>query len=231
MPPRLVEVYTGSAVSLVNGRRLRMVEEHLDALRSCNRCASMKKPVVVGSSVVSPVLMVGQAPGDKEPILGRPFAWTAGKQLFKWFAPLGLDEAQFRARVYMAAVCRCFPGKNPKGGDRVPAPDEIASCRPWLDREIQLLRPSLIIPVGKLAIEQFLPARQLIDQIGNSYRILKGSRAIDVIPLPHPSGASPWPRIEPGKSLTTAALRKVSEHPAWKSLLDRPDNGRRRGAL
>ena len=205
-----------------------MVQEHLDALRSCTRCASMKKPVVVGSSVLSPVLLVGQAPGDKEPILGRPFAWTAGTQLFKWFAPLGLDEARFRARVYMAAVCRCFPGKNPNGGDRVPAPPEIASCRPWLDREIELLRPSLIIPVGKLAIEQFLPARQLVDQIGNAYRIVRGTRTIDVIPLPHPSGASPWPRIEPGKTLTTAALRQVGEHPAWKSLLDRPGPGRRR---
>ncbi len=50
-----------------------------------------------------------------------PFAWTAGRQLFKWFASLGLDEATFRSRVYMAAVCRCFPGKRPTGGDRVRA--------------------------------------------------------------------------------------------------------------
>ena len=71
---------------------------------------------------------------------------------------LGLGEAEFRKFVYMAAVCRCFPGKNPKGGDRVPSPVEIANCRPWLDREIELLCPELIVPVGRLAIEQFLPA-------------------------------------------------------------------------
>ena len=80
----------------------------------------MGKPVVIGRPVVSPVLFIGQAPGDKEPVMGKPFAWTAGRNLFKWFGTLGVDEETFRDNVYMAAVCRCFPGKNPKGGDRVP---------------------------------------------------------------------------------------------------------------
>jgi uracil-DNA glycosylase len=179
----------------------------------------MHGPAVVGGPVVSPVLLVGQAPGDKEPALGRPFAWTAGKQLFKWFAPLGLGEREFRARVYMAAVCRCFPGKNPKGGDRVPSPLEIANCRPWLEREIELLSPELIVPVGRLAIEQFLPARPLVEQIGALHRVTRGRRRIDVIPLPHPSGASTWPRTEPGKALTLAALALIADHAAWRSLL------------
>ena len=180
----------------------------------------MHKPVVLGQPTLSPILLVGQAPGDKEPVLGRPFAWTAGKQLFRWFAPLGLDEAGFRASVYMAAVCRCFPGKNPKGGDRVPRPEEIASCRPWLERELDLLRPELVIPVGKLAIEQFLPSRPLVDQIGAAYRIRRGEREMDVIPLPHPSGASPWPRVEPGKALTNIALERIAGHAAWRSVLE-----------
>jgi uracil-DNA glycosylase len=198
--------------------RLRLIQEHQRALRACLQCAGMQGPAVLGAPVASPVLLVGQAPGDKEPVLGRPFAWTAGKQLFKWFAPLGLDESQFRARVYMAAVCRCFPGKHPRGGDRVPSLDEIATCRPWLEREIELLRPRLIIPVGRLAIEQFLPARPLVEQIGVAARITRGRRAIDVIALPHPSGASTWPRSEPGKTLTAAALQLISAHPAWLSL-------------
>jgi uracil-DNA glycosylase len=198
--------------------RLRLIQAHQRALRACLRCSGMQGPAVVGAPVASPILLVGQAPGDKEPVLGRPFAWTAGKQLFKWFAPLGLDESQFRARVYMAAVCRCFPGKNPRGGDRVPSLDEIATCRPWLEREIELLRPRLIIPVGRLAIEQFLSARPLVEQIGVAARIVRGGRAIDLIALPHPSGASTWPRSEPGKTLTAAALRLIGEHPAWRSL-------------
>jgi uracil-DNA glycosylase len=179
----------------------------------------MRGPVVVCGPVVSRVLLVGQAPGDKEPALGRPFAWTAGKQLFKWFAPLGLDETNFRARVYMAAVCRCFPGKNPKGGDRVPSDEEIGNCRPWLERELELLRPELVIPVGRLAIEQFLPARPLIERIGNQHRLTRAKRTFDLIALPHPSGASTWPRSEPGKTLTGVALRLIAEHPAWRSLM------------
>ena len=105
-------------------------------------------PVVTGQPVLSPVMLIGQAPGDKEGKLGRPFAWTAGKTMFKWFDSIGLDEESFRNRVYMAAVCRCFPGKKPRGGDRVPAPDEIERCGQWLETEYRLLQPRLLLPVG-----------------------------------------------------------------------------------
>jgi uracil-DNA glycosylase len=172
-------------------------------------------PVVVGEPVASPILLVGQAPGDREPKLGRPFAWTAGKTLFKWFGGLGLDEATFRQRVYMAAVCRCFPGKLPKGGDRVPSPIEISACRSWLDRELNLVAPELLLPVGRLAIEQFLPPRPLVDQIGRLHQVRIGQRMLDVLPLPHPSGASTWFRTEPGRTLLEVALKLLSKHPAW----------------
>lgn len=185
----------------------------------------MHKPVVVGPPITSKILLVGQAPGDKEPALGRPFAWTAGKQLFKWFSTLGVEEHEFRQSVYMAATCRCFPGKNPRGGDRVPSDAEVESCRPWLEREIELLRSELIIPIGRLAIEQFLPARQLVEQIGKTATIARGRRRIDVIPLPHPSGASTWPRTEPGKSLTARALQLLGAHPAWQTTFGRAQPG------
>ena len=201
--------------------RLELIAEHQRALRACTLCPLMFRPPIVCGPLLSKVLLVGQAPGDKEPALGRPFAWTAGKQLFKWFAPLGLSEAEFRERVYIAAVCRCFPGKNPKGGDRVPSPEEVANCEPWLDREIELLRPQLILPVGRVAIERFLPARPLVEQIGKRYEFRRGRQAIDVVPLPHPSGASTWPRTEPGKTLTARALQLIAEHPAWQGLLGR----------
>jgi uracil-DNA glycosylase len=203
----------------MRSKRLTLLQNHQAALRSCARCSDMHQPAVVGEAVLSEVLLVGQAPGDREPRLGRPFAWTAGRQLFKWFAPLGLDEAQFRSSVYMAAVCRCFPGKHPKGGDRVPTTAEIAQCRPWLDREIELLAPTLIVPVGRLAIEQFLPARPLVQQIGVAHRIALARRRIDLIALPHPSGASTWPRSEPGKTLTQRALQLIAAHPAFRRLL------------
>jgi len=191
------------------------LETHLRELRSCTLCPKMQKPVVVGRPVRSRVMLVGQAPGDKEPRLGRPFAWTAGKTLFKWFnAALGWTEDQTRDRLYFAAVCRCFPGKNPTGGDRVPDATEVLNCSRWLKREFELLRPELIIPVGKLAIAQFLPVAPLAEMIGRGYVVNLQGRSVDIIPLPHPSGASPWPRIEPGITLLAQAMTLIKSHPA-----------------
>ena len=178
----------------------------------------MHKPVVLGRAVASRVLLVGQAPGDKEPLMGRPFAWTAGKTLFKWFAEaLDWTEDQTRDRIYFAAVCRCFPGKRPKGGDRVPSPPEIEACSPWLERELGLLRTELLIPVGKLAIGRFLEPAPLDEIVGRSFRVHAGGRDLDCIPLPHPSGASPWHRMEPGRSLLARGLGLIAGHPAARS--------------
>ncbi len=175
----------------------------------------MHRPVVVGRPVASRVLLIGQAPGDKEPKLGRPFAWTAGRTLFKWFGEaLGWTEDQTRDRIYFAAVCRCFPGKRPEGGDRVPAPDEIAACSHWLEREFQILRPSLVIPVGKLALNQFIAPSPLDRVVGRRFPISWRGHSADCIPLPHPSGASPWHRMEPGKTLLRQALSLIAAHPA-----------------
>jgi uracil-DNA glycosylase len=192
------------------------LEAHLSAMRACSRCPRMIGPVVVGRAVRSRVYLLGQAPGPREGAIGHPFAWTAGKQLFKWFATIGLDEEAFRSRVYMAAVCRCFPGKATKGGgDRVPDRDEIAACRPWVDAELAMLEPALVIPVGRLAIRQFLAPAPLVDIVGRTFEW----RGRDVVPLPHPSGASTWFRTEPGRSLTEKALATIAAHPAWRSLL------------
>ena len=195
------------------------LEQHVTMLRACRRCPDMKPPSVSGGAVVSRVLLVGQAPGDKEPVLGRPFAWTAGKTLFRWFEnACGMTEAQFRSTIYMAAVCRCFPGKLAAGGDRVPAPVEITACAAWLEAEFRLLRPQLVIPVGKLAIGQFLPITgKLTEIIGTQSRIGYAGVECDVISLPHPSGASPWHRMEPGITLVRQALALIVKHPAFLS--------------
>jgi uracil-DNA glycosylase len=202
----------------------RLLDAHVRRLRACRLCPQMHPTVVSGGAVVSPVLLVGQAPGDKEPVLGRPFAWTAGKTLFRWFhEAAGMTEENFRASVYMAAVCRCFPGKNPRGGDRVPSPHEIQNCSSWLKREIQILQPRLVIPVGKLAIQQFVPAQKLDAIIGRKIPVNFAGRQFDLIPLPHPSGASPWHRMEPGKTLLHKALRLISTHPAFQELSSSAD--------
>jgi uracil-DNA glycosylase len=180
-------------------------------------------PVVSGAPVASPVMLIGQAPGIKEGPMGRPFAWTAGKTLFQWFTQLDLDEAAFRERVYMAAVCRCFPGKAKTGGDRVPSEDEVANCSRHLKAEVKLLKPSLVIPVGKLAIAQLFPeVDKLIEVIGTRQKATLAGHTFDVIALPHPSGASTWHRTEPGKTLLVRALSLIAQHDAWQSLLVPP---------
>jgi uracil-DNA glycosylase len=196
-----------------------LMREHRSALANCRRCPAMIGPVVSGSPVLSPILLIGQAPGDKEGGFGKPFAWTAGKTLFKWFESIGLDEQTFRQRVYMAAVCRCFPGKNPKGGDRVPDPGEIENCASWLRAEVDLLKPELIVPVGKLAISQIKPVAKLNDVIGKLHRVNFHHHQTDLIPLPHPSGASTWHRTEPGRTLLVSALNLLQQHPAWQRVL------------
>jgi len=200
-------------------KRLAVIHEHVERLRGCRDCPDMIGPVVTGAAVVSPVMLIGQAPGSHEGPLGKPFAWTAGKTLFGWFARLGLDEDAFRRRVYMAAVCRCFPGKGAKGGDRVPSPVEIERCSRHLAAEIDLVRPRLVIPVGKLAIAQIFPdADQLVDVVGVEHRTRYHGRDVDVVPLPHPSGASTWHRTEPGKTLLARALERIGAHEAWRKI-------------
>ena len=178
-------------------------------------------PVVTGNPVISTVYLIGQAPGAREGAAGKPFAWTAGKTLFKWFAGIGLDETEFRKLVYMAAVCRCFPGKNTKGGDRVPNNTEIKNCTRWLEAEVRMLKPRLVIPVGKLAIGRLLPVSRLDEVVGNKHRVSLAGMDTDAIPLPHPSGASTWHRTEPGKSLLERALGLIQAHPTWRQICAR----------
>lgn len=157
--------------------REHLMREHRSALAQCKECPDMTGPVVSGSPVLSPLLLIGQAPGDKEGGFGKPFAWTAGKTLFKWFECIGLNETEFRRRVYLAAVCRCFPGKNPKGGDRVPNRQEIENCAKWLQAEMDLLKPELILPVGKLAIAQLMPVKRLNDVSTGEYFMVELQKA------------------------------------------------------
>jgi uracil-DNA glycosylase len=196
------------------------LQHHVEELHACRKCPRMASAPVSGPAVRSKVLLVGQAPGVREPQVGRPFAWTAGKTLFRWFEEsCGFGEEVFRQRIYMAAVCRCFPGKHPKGsGDRVPDDEEIANCAPWLAREIALLQPKLVIPVGKLAIRQFVAADKLSEVIGQRISLEREGVRFDLVALPHPSGASTWHRMEPGKTLLGQALKLLANDPSLRAL-------------
>jgi uracil-DNA glycosylase len=204
---------------MVASRKQLRVNRHVAQLVQCRRCPRMIPPPVSGGPIVSDVILIGQAPGIREPVLNRPFAWTAGKTLFRWFEQFcGVNEAAVRSSIYFAAVCRCFPGKAPGGGDRVPAPEEIRNCSSWMNEEFEILRPQLAIPVGRLAIAQFLTFEKLEEVIGRKFRVKRAGVLVDLIPLPHPSGASSWHKLSPGKELLGKAMRKIARHPAIRTL-------------
>lgn len=172
-------------------------------------------PPVHGPPIATRLFLVGQAPGPHEARFGRPFAWTAGKTLFRWLeSATGADEPTVRERVYIAAIVRAFPGKARGGGDRVPTPAEVARWRGFLEREVAILRPRLVIPVGRLAISEVLGREApLAEVVGKQLRLDYHGVEADVIPLPHPSGASTWFKMEPGKGLLAKALALLAEHP------------------
>jgi uracil-DNA glycosylase len=187
--------------------------EHLSSLGACQRCqlGAGIRPVV--SRAANPrVMLVGQAPGKVEAEGGLPFSGRAGRTLFRWLEQAGVDEPTAREDIYIAAVTRCFPGPHPSGrGDRVPTRGEQASCADWLDDELRIIRPKLLIPVGRLAIERFLPNLPLSDLIGTRHSVQHVGGRSTVIPLPHPSGASSWIHEGDNKSLVNRAIVLIAD--------------------
>ncbi len=142
------------------------------------------------------LMLVGQAPGAAEEGERHiPFGGGGGGRLFQWLARAGWSEKTFRETCYMTSVTKCFPGKSSSGnGDRVPSAAEQKLCRPWLEAELALVQPEVIVPVGSLAIGLFWPRPE-----GSRIRLndVVGETAVDadgrhIVPLPHPSGASRW---------------------------------------
>jgi uracil-DNA glycosylase len=173
----------------------RGLERHRAALSQCRACGDLVAGAVpILSMARHPrVMLIGQAPGQVEKTDQRPFAGRAGRTLFKWLARAGVGEEDARNRIYIAAITRCYPGPSPNGrGDRVPSPVEQKFCSRWLDAELELIRPRVIIPVGRLAIDRFLGKVSLEQVIGKGHAIVVNGRGCMVIPLPHPSGASSW---------------------------------------
>lgn len=192
-----------------------LLEEHAKSLSACRRCTFPEPTIlpVVSSSRDPLAMLVGQAPGKTEVIDRRPFAGRAGKTLFRWLAEVGIEESVARRRIYIAAITRCFPGPSPSGrGDRVPSPAEMSRCSSWLDAEIALIKPPVIILVGRLAIQRFLGDAPLDRHVGRVHPMASGGMSALAIPLPHPSGASSWIHGPGHMDLVRASLRLIAEH-------------------
>jgi uracil-DNA glycosylase family 4 len=189
-------------------------------IRACTRCVdagflSHAAPVLSGYPD-NRIMLIGQAPGVVEEARRLPFQGRSGKVLMCWLMRAGFrSEEQIRRQVYMTSITKCFPGKGTGGGDRRPSRAEVELCRPHLDRQLRLIDPEVILLVGGLAHERFLPGRPLTGLVGAIFdRSGKpvGPRAQVrpvLVPLPHPSGASRWLNEAANVALLDRALRNL----------------------
>jgi uracil-DNA glycosylase len=178
--------------------------------RACRACAEAGYPIeslpVLQGRPGQRAYMLGQAPGIVEGVERRPWRGRAGKTLRRW---LELEEEEFYETFYCASVTRCYPGRDGARGDRTPTPREQELCRFWLDWELRLLRPELVVTVGGLAARRLLGLATLSDCVGTVVSMDNNTVAI---PLPHPSGASSWLNDPANRARVAAAADLVRNH-------------------
>jgi len=179
-------------------------------MRQCRRCSDAGYPVTLGAVFSggsgARVMMIGQAPGMRESESGMPFCGPSGRRLFRWLAEAGWDESTLRREHYITAVTKCFPGKPTGGrGDRAPSRAEQILCAPFLDLELELVRPLVVVAVGRAAIHRFLGPGSLDGLVGEAFDI----DGRTVVPLPHPSGANLWLNRPASQALLGRALVRL----------------------
>jgi uracil-DNA glycosylase len=192
----------------IDGRRLPALQAEM---RACRRCLEAGHSIVQGAvfsgTASARIMLVGQAPGGSEVEAQRPFNGSAGRRLFEWLSEAGWTEQAFRRTQYISAITKCYPGKAASGkGDRAPSRAEQRLCAPFLERELALVHPDVVIPVGAIAVQRFLGPVSLGAVVGRIYR--RDERW--VIPLPHPSGASLWLNRPENQDLVRQALAHIA---------------------
>lgn len=117
------------------------------ACARCGLCQSRTQTVFGSGNKQADWLLIGEAPGQQEDLQGAPFVGPAGQLLTEMLRAIGLDREQ----VYIANILKCRPP-----GNRDPAPDEAEHCRPYLERQIALVQPKIILAVGRIAAQTLL---------------------------------------------------------------------------
>ncbi|MFL7814184.1 MAG: uracil-DNA glycosylase family protein [Anaerolineales bacterium] len=190
------------------------LDELQNRMKSCRLCLEegfeIYPPAVFSGGSSARMMTIGQAPGITEQEAQRPFNAGSGTRLFGWLERAGIQEDWFRSTQYMTSVTKCYPGRQTSGsGDRVPSRQEQGLCRPFLDREIELVDPQVIIPIGRLAINLYFPkTKNLKEIIGSQLQVDRRW----IVPLPHSSGASRWHQIEENRLLIDRAISLIREH-------------------
>lgn len=156
-------------------RLIAMDENEVRGCTKCRLCETRTHTVFGEGDVDAQIFFIGEGPGETEDQTGRPFVGRAGELLNKMIGGMGLKREQ----VFIANVVKCRPP-----GNRVPAPDEVATCTPYLERQLEIVRPRAIVTLG-------LPATQYMLQTKMSMGKLRGSwhdwRGIKLMPTYHPA--------------------------------------------
>lgn len=154
------------------------------------------------------LMIIGQAPGRLSDERGYHFAGPGGRVLTGWLERAGFPPDYFRHDAYLTSLTRCYPGPGPGGhGDRRPSAEEQRLCRPYLDRELRLLDPAVVLLAGQMAIAAFLPGQRLERLVGTEHRI--DGRIF--LPFPHPSGVSRWLNDPEHRTLLERAIARLAK--------------------
>ncbi len=194
---------TGLRVKTPN--RVEAMRRLVVRMRRCAKCGRNGPPVFGEFEPSQDWMLVGQAPGKEEVRQGKPFVGSAGRRLFEWLRKAGFEEQEFRSKCYVTAVYKCYPGKG-RHGDLKPSRAELDRCAHFVDQELAIVEPEVLILVGSLAIEYFLGHLPLAEAVGRGFSITLAGRETHAIPLPHPSGASVWPFRPGNRRLLKRAL-------------------------
>lgn len=188
---------TGQRQTDVEG--LQRLMERVARCRACQLGGFLEEARPITSLALDArVMVVGQAPGPVTYREGVHFAGPAGKTLAGWlqaagFAPGEHHKWPYLSAAWLSSLTRCYPGPSANGnGDRAPSLREMALCRPFLEEEIALLDPDVIVLVGAMAVRAFLGSVKLDDVIGRRFE--RDGRSL--IPFPHSSGVSRWANRE-----------------------------------
>ena len=194
-------------------------------IRGCARCVAAgyiaaAAPILHGQAAAR-VMVVGQAPGAAAFERPMPYMGATGRTLRGWLARAGFPDAAFHdpACFYLTSLTKCFPGRARAGaGDRAPSRAEIALCGEHLAAELALVRPELILALGRLAIEALLPGCRglpLAELIGAPRRATwPPAGDAWVLALPHPSGVSRWHNDPAHRARVDAALAWLADERA-----------------
>jgi uracil-DNA glycosylase family 4 len=185
------------------------LQERIRACRLCQDLGYIREahPLTNGRAT-DRILVIGQAPGHRSVAKGISFGGPGGRILQKWLEQAGFPRGYLHEHCYLSSLIHCDPGRNPSGdGDRRPSPPELALCRPYLEAEIQLLRPKVILLIGSMAIETFFGKVKLEDVIG-TYAERDGML---LLPLAHPSPVSRWLTDPEHQKLQQRALELLAE--------------------